>query len=97
MSDIERIVELNHERRKAADAWASKVEETERMYQNARRRVELRRAVRKLVNACYVAVGAFAALAAIYAATGLTEAAVTPAIAAAAFAWLARLYGEDAE
>lgn len=97
MSDIEKIVDLNHERRKAADKWACQVEETERMYQNARRRVELRRAVRKLVNACYVAAGAFAALAAIYAATGHVDTAITPAIAAAAFIGLARLYGEDAE
>lgn len=97
MSDIERIVSRNHERRKAADKWACQVEEADRMYRNARRRVRRRRAVRKLVNACYVASGAFAALAAIYAATGLTAAAVTPAIAAAAFAGLAWLYGEDAE
>lgn len=97
MSDVEKIVSLNAARRKAADEWAAQLEESGRMYQNARRRVELRRMARIAAGVSYVAAGALAALAWNYAATGrITGAAVSALIAAVSIA-LARQYGRDAE
>lgn len=97
MSDVEKIVSMNYEHRKTVDSWMRQFEEEATMREHALRRAELRRAVRKLVNASYVAAGAFGALACVYALTGHNNGALAFTAFAAVFFWLARVYAEDAQ
>lgn len=97
MSDVEKIVSMNYEHRKTVDSWMRQFEEEATMREHTIRRAELRRAVRKLVNASYVAAGAFGALACVYALTGHNNVALAFTAFAAVFFWLARVYAEDAQ
>lgn len=97
MSDVEKIVSMNYEHRKTVDSWMRQFEEEATMREHTIRRAELRRAVRKLVNASYVAAGAFGALACVYALTGHNNGSLAFTAFAAVFFWLARVYAEDAQ
>lgn len=97
MSDVEKIVQVNHTRRRAEDHQRACLIDDARRAQAACAAENRRREARKLVNVSWVSFGASVALSVCWTLMGRGVPALLFAAYAAVSAVLARCYAADAE